>query len=73
MIQVLRVQKNLAKSMNRTIQESKFNNDSLLRYFNAESIIQVNQKLDSINELEKLNVIGKNAKLTIEEGKIYLI
>ena len=64
---------NLAKSMNRTIEESKFNNDSLLRYFKAESIIQVNQKLDSINELEKLNVIGKNAKLTIEEGKIYLI
>jgi hypothetical protein len=59
---------NLAKSMNQTIQESKFSNDSLLRYFKAESIIQVNQQIDSINDLEKLNSIGKNSKLTIEKG-----
>ena len=31
------------------------------------------QKLDSLNDLEKLNVMGKNHKINIEEGKIYLI
>jgi hypothetical protein len=42
-------------------------------YFKPESVIQVGQKLDSLNDLEKLNVIGKSHKITIEEGKIYLI
>ena len=43
-----------------------------MRYFNPESVIQVGQKLDSLNDLEKLNVIGKSHKINIKEGKIYL-
>ena len=64
---------NLVKSMNQKIAESKWVNNNLMRYFKPESVIQVGQKLDSLNDLEKLNVIGKSHKITIEEGKIYLI
>ena len=44
-----------------------------MRYFKPESVMQEGQKLDSLNDLEKLNVIGKSHKINIEEGKIYLI
>ena len=64
---------NLVKSMNQKIAESKWVNNNLMRYFKPESVIQEGQKLDSLNDLEKLNVIGKSHKITIEEGKIYLI
>ena len=64
---------NLVKSMNQKIAESKWANNNLMIYFKPESVIQVGQKLDSLNDLEKLNVIGKSHKITIEEGKIYLI
>ena len=64
---------NLVKSMNQKIAESKWATNNLMRYFNPESVIQVGQKLDSLNDLEKLNVIGKSHKINIEEGKIYLI
>ena len=64
---------NLVKSMNQKIAESKWVNNNLMRYFKPESVIQEGQNLDSLNDLEKLNVIGKSHKITIEEGKIYLI
>ena len=48
---------NLVKSMNQKIAESKWATNNLMRYFNPESVIQVGQKLDSLNDLEKLNVI----------------
>lgn len=64
---------NLVKSMYTKIYESKWSNSRLFRYFNPESTIQAGQKLDSLNDLEKLNMVGKNNKCTIEEGKIYLI
>ena len=64
---------NLVKSINQKIRESKWASNNLMRYFKPESVIQVGQKLDSLNDLEKLNVIGKNHKINIEEGKIYLI
>ena len=64
---------NLVKSMNQKIIQSKWANNNLMRYFKPESVIQVGQKLDSLNDLEKLNVIGKSHKINIEEGKIYLI
>ena len=63
----------LVKSINKQISECKYANHCLLRYFKPESVIQVGQKLDSLSDLEKLNVVGKNSKLNIEEGKIYLI
>ena len=59
---------NLVKSMNQKIAESKWATNNLMRYFNPESVIQVGQKLDSLNDLEKLNVIGKGNK----ERSIYL-
>ena len=64
---------NLVKSINQKISESKWATNNLMRYFKPESVIQVGQKLDSLNDLEKLNVMGKNHKINIEEGKIYLI
>ena len=64
---------NLVKSINQTIRESKWANNNLMRYFKPESVIQEGQKLDSLNDLEKLNTIGKSHKINIEEGKIYLI
>ena len=64
---------NLVKSINQKISESKWASNNLMRYFKPESVIQVGQKLDSLNDLEKLNVMGKNHKINIEEGKIYLI
>ena len=64
---------NLVKSINQKISESKWASNNLMRYFKPESVIQVKQKLDSLNDLEKLNVMGKNHKINIEEGKIYLI
>ena len=64
---------NLVKSMIQKINESKWANNNLMRYFKPESVIQEGQKLDSLNDLEKLNVIGKSHKINIEEGKIYLI
>jgi hypothetical protein len=64
---------NLVKSINQKIIESKWASNNLMRYFKPESVIQVGQKLDSLNDLEKLNVMGKNHKINIEEGKIYLI
>lgn len=64
---------NLVKSINQKIRESQWGNHELMRYFKPESVIQVGQKLDNITELEKLNVVGKNYKLTIEESKITLI
>ena len=41
-----------------------------MRYFKPESVIQEGQKLDSLCDLEKLNIIGKGHKINIEEGKI---
>ena len=64
---------NLVKSINQKIFESKWNNNNLMRYFKPESVMQEGQKLDSLNDLEKLNVIGKSHTINIEEGKIYLI
>ena len=64
---------NLVKSINQKIRESKWAANNLMRYFKPESVIQVGQKLDSLNDLEKLNIMGKNHKINIEEGKIYLI
>ena len=64
---------NLVKSIIQKISESKWAANNLMRYFKPESVIQVGQKLDSLNDLEKLNVMGKNHKINIEEGKIYLI
>ena len=64
---------NLVKSINQKIDKSKWASNNLMRYFKPDSIIQVGQKLDSLNDLEKLNVMGKNHKINIEEGKIYLI
>ena len=48
---------NLVKSINQKIFESKWNNNNLMRYFKPESVMQEGQKLDSLNDLEKLNVI----------------
>ena len=64
---------NLVKSINQKIRESKWATNNLMRYFKPESVIQEGQKLDSLNDLEKLNTIGKSHKINIEEGKIYLI
>ena len=64
---------NLVKSINQKIRESKWATNNLMRYFKPESVIQEGQKLDCLNDLEKLNTIGKSHKINIEEGKIYLI
>ena len=64
---------NLVKSINQKIIESKWANNNLMRYFKPESVIQEGQKLDSLCDLERLNIIGKGHKINIEEGKIYLI
>ena len=63
----------VVKSINQKINESKWATNELMRYFKPESVIQIGQKLDSINDLEKLSTIGKNHKINFEDGKIYLI
>ncbi len=66
-------QESLIPKINERIENSKWANHDLMRYFNAESHIQVGHKLDSIPDIEKINREKEFPQFVLEENKVCLI
>lgn len=66
-------QENLIPKIQEKIQNSKWANHDLLRYFNPICHIQVGHRLESIPDIEKINGEKEIRQYNLEEGKVGLI
>jgi len=66
-------QENLIPKIQEKIQNSKWANHDLMRYFKPSSHLQVGHKLESIPDIEKINGEKEIRQYNLEEGKVCLI